>query len=156
MKVIARAACLCCFASMLCLAGDWSGWLVSAKCFASMDANRNDIERSWDGNFVVRYCTPDKDTKSFAVMRQDDSPIAFDSAGNEKAAELPLSLGNTSCISSRYRPNNSGTQLKSKELRLSRVYLAMDPAHLVCDKPRGGIDPQTIRLRVLLCDQPTQ
>ena len=93
MKVIARAACLCCFASMLCLAGDWSGWLVSAKCFASMDANRNDIERSWDGNFVVRYCTPDKDTKSFAVMRQDDSPIAFDSAGNEKAAELPLSLG---------------------------------------------------------------
>ncbi len=93
MKVIARVACLSCFASMLCLAGDWSGWLVSAKCFASMDANRNNIERSWDGNLVVRYCTPDKDTKSFVVMRQDDSPIAFDSAGNEKAAELPLSPG---------------------------------------------------------------
>ena len=93
MKVIARAACLSCFASMLCLAGDWSGWLVSAKCFASMDANRNDIERSWDANLVVRYCTPDKDTKSFVLMRNDDAPFTFDSAGNEEAAELPLSAG---------------------------------------------------------------
>lgn len=93
MKVIARAACLSCFASMLCLAGDWSGWLVSAKCFATMDHNRNDTEKSWDGNLVVRYCTPDKDTKSFAVVRQDGLPFDFDSAGNEKAAELPLSLG---------------------------------------------------------------
>jgi hypothetical protein len=93
MKVIARAACLSCFASMLCLAGDWSGWLVSSKCFASMDSNRSDTEKSWDGNLVVRYCTPDKDTKSFAVVRQDGSPFNFDSAGNEKAATLPLSLG---------------------------------------------------------------
>jgi hypothetical protein len=93
MKVIVRAACLSCFASMLCLAGDWSGWLVSAKCYASMDANRNDIERSWDANLVVRYCTPDKDTKSFIVMRNDDMPFKFDSAGNEKASALPLSLG---------------------------------------------------------------
>jgi hypothetical protein len=93
MKVIVRAACLSCFASMLCLAGNWSGWLVSAKCFTSMDHNRNDIERSWDGNLVVRYCTPDKDTKSFAVVQQDGSPFHLDSAGNEKAAGLPLSLG---------------------------------------------------------------
>jgi hypothetical protein len=93
MKLIARAACLSCFASMLCLAGDWSGWLVSAKCFASMDNNHNDIDRSRDGNLMVRYCTPDKDTKSFVVMRNDNAPFKFDSAGNEKAAELPLSLG---------------------------------------------------------------
>jgi hypothetical protein len=93
MKVFARATCLSCFASMLCCAGDWSGWLVSAKCFASMDSNRNEIETSWDANAVVRYCTPDKDTKSFVVMRNDDAPFTFDSAGNEKAAELPLSPG---------------------------------------------------------------
>jgi hypothetical protein len=93
MKVIMRAACLSCFASMLCLAGDWSGWLVSAKCMASMDANSNDIERSRDENLRVRYCTPDKDTKSFEVVRNGDSPFKFDSAGNEEAAELPLSAG---------------------------------------------------------------
>ncbi len=93
MKVIARAVCLSSFASMLCLAGDWSGWLVSAKCFASMDANHNDIERSRDENLVVRYCTPDKDTKSFAVVRNDDAPVTFDSVGNEKASGLPLSPG---------------------------------------------------------------
>lgn len=93
MKVIARALCLSCFASTLCLAGDWSGWLVSAKCFASMDNNRNDTEKSWDGNLVIRYCTPDKDTKSFSFVRNDGEHFAFDSAGNEKAAQLPLSLG---------------------------------------------------------------
>jgi len=93
MKVIARALCLSCFASTLCLAGDWSGWLVSAKCFASMDSNRTDTEKSWDENLAIRYCTPDKDTKSFAVVREDGSPFTFDSAGNEKAAQLPLSLG---------------------------------------------------------------
>jgi len=93
MRVITRALCVSCFASTLCLAGDWSGWLVSAKCFASMDSNRNDTEKSWDGNLVIRYCTPDKDTKSFAIVREDGSPFTFDSAGNEKAAQLPLSLG---------------------------------------------------------------
>ena len=93
MKVIARAACLSCFASMLCLAGDWSGWLVGAKCFASMDSNRYDTEKSWDGNLVVLYCTPDKDSGSFSVVREDGSPFHFDSAGNEKAAGLPLSPG---------------------------------------------------------------
>ena len=93
MTVIGRAFCLSCLVSTLCLAGDWSGWLVSAKCFASMETNMNDTMKSWDGNLVIRYCTPDKDTKSFAVVREDGSPFNFDSAGNEKAAELPLSLG---------------------------------------------------------------
>jgi len=93
MTVIGRAFCLSCLVSTLCLAGDWSGWLVSAKCFASMETNMNDTMKSWDGNLVIRYCTPDKDTKSFAVVREDGSPFTFDSAGNEKAAQLPLSPG---------------------------------------------------------------
>jgi hypothetical protein len=93
MRLIARAACLSCFASILCLAGDWSGWLVSARCFASMDGNRNENWSSWDGNLAIRYCAPDKDTHSFAVVREDGSAFNFDSAANEKAAALPLSLG---------------------------------------------------------------
>ena len=96
-KYLCESNCAGClplqFCSVLCLAGSWSGWLVSAKCFASMDANHNDTDRSRDGNLMVRYCTPDKDTKSFTLVRNDDSPFKFDSAGNEKAAALPLSLG---------------------------------------------------------------
>jgi|SRR5271166_3297850 len=94
MKVIAKAAFLSCFASTLCLAANWSGWLVSAKCFESMDHNRNDLlYKSSDENQMIRYCTPDKDTRSFAVVREDGTPFRFDSSGNEKAAGLPLSLG---------------------------------------------------------------
>ena len=93
MKVIARAACLSSFASVLCLAGSWSGWLVSAKCFASMDANRNSERMRWDQNLAIRYCTPDKDTKSFTVVLEDGPLFKFDSAENQKAAERQLSLG---------------------------------------------------------------
>ncbi len=118
MKVIARAACLTCFASMLCLAGDWSGWLVSAKCFASMDANRNDIENSSDANLVVRYCTPDKDTKSFVVMRNDDAPFKFDSAGNEKAGALPLSLGKHFVYFVKVSTEKVGNALKVERIRI--------------------------------------
>jgi hypothetical protein len=118
MKVIVRAACLSGFASMLCLAGDWSGWLVSAKCFASMEGNQNDIDRSRDGNLMVRYCTPDKDTKSFAVVRNDDSPFTFDSAGNEKAAGLPLSLGKHFVYFVRVSTERLGNALKVERITI--------------------------------------
>lgn len=118
MKVIARATCLFCFASMLCLAGDWSGWLVSAKCYASMDGNHNDIDRSRDGNLMVRYCTPDKDTKSFVLVRNEDSPLKFDSAGNEKAAELPLSLGKHFVYFVKVSTEKIGNALKVQRIRI--------------------------------------
>jgi hypothetical protein len=54
--------------------------------------NRNAGEVSWDGNLAIRFCTPDKKTKSFAVVRWDDgSNFNFNPVGNEKAAALPLS-----------------------------------------------------------------
>jgi hypothetical protein len=118
MKVIVRAACLSGFASMLCLAGDWSGWLVSAKCFASMEGNQNDIDRSRDGNLMVRYCTPDKDTKSFVVMRNDDSPFKFDSAGNEKASELPLSPGKHFVYFVKVSTERNGNALKVQRIKI--------------------------------------
>ena len=92
MIVILRTVGLSCLASVLGVAGTTSGWLVDSKCYASMLDNRNDAEVSWDGNLAIRYCTPDKKTKSFAVVRWDDgSHFEFNPAGNEKAAELPLS-----------------------------------------------------------------
>jgi hypothetical protein len=54
--------------------------------------NRNAGQVSWDGHLAIRYCLPDKKTKPFAVVRWDDgSNLTFNPAGNEKAAELPLS-----------------------------------------------------------------
>jgi hypothetical protein len=92
MTIILRTVFLSCLASVLGLAGTISGWLVDSKCYASMLDNRNAGEVSWDGNLAIRYCTPDKKTKSFAVVRWDDgSNFNFNPAGNEKAAELPLS-----------------------------------------------------------------
>jgi hypothetical protein len=56
--------------------------------------SRNAGEVSWDGNLAIRYCTPDKKTKSFAVVRWDDgSNFNFNPVGNEKPAGLPLSAG---------------------------------------------------------------
>ena len=94
MKVILQAVCLSCLASVLGLAGTTSGWLVDAKCYASMLDNRNAPEVSWDGNLAIRFCTPNKKTHSFAVVRSDDaSNFNLNPVGNEKAAQLPLSAG---------------------------------------------------------------
>ena len=92
MTVILRTVCFSCLASVLGLAGTTSGWLVDSKCYASMLDNRNAAEVSWDGNLAIRFCTQDKKTKSFAVVRWDDgSHFNFNPVGNEKAAALPLS-----------------------------------------------------------------
>jgi hypothetical protein len=91
MTIILRIVFLSSLASVLGLAGTISGWLVDSKCYASMLDNRNAGEVSWDGNMAIRYCAPDKKTKSFAVVRWDDgSNFNFNPAGNEKAAGLPL------------------------------------------------------------------
>jgi hypothetical protein len=69
MRLILRFACLSCLASMFGFAGTLSGWLVDSRCYVSMLDNRNEPEVSWDGNLAIRYCTPDKKTKSFSVVR---------------------------------------------------------------------------------------
>jgi len=111
MTVILRIACLSCLASVLGFAGTTSGWLVDAKCYASMLDNQNETEVSWDGNLAIRYCTPDKKTKSFAVVRWDDgSNFNFDPVGNEKAAGLPLSADKKFV----YRVNITGEMRRNK------------------------------------------
>jgi hypothetical protein len=89
MTRILRLTCLSCLVSMLGFAGELSGWLVDSKCFASLWSFRSTPEVSWDSNSAIRYCSPEKKTHSFAVVRQDDgSPLSFDPAGNEKALNL--------------------------------------------------------------------
>ena len=90
-----RLTCLSCLVSMLGFAGNLSGWLVDSKCFASLSSFSGTPESSWDANSAVRYCSPEKKTHSFAVVRQDDgSPFSFDPAGNEKVLELRVNADN--------------------------------------------------------------
>ena len=92
MTLVLRLACLWCLAS-LSFAMNISGWLVSSKCFASVEGNRGDIPSyvNWDLNGAIRYCSPNKKTKSFTVVEQNDGlPFKFDAAGNEKALALGL------------------------------------------------------------------
>ena len=90
-----RLTCLSCLVSMLGFAGNLSGWLVDSKCFASLSSFRGEQEPSWDANSAIRYCSPEKQTHSFAVVRQDDgSPFRFDPAGNEKALDLRVNADN--------------------------------------------------------------
>ena len=96
MKLIVRFTCLSFLISTLSFAETLSGWLVNSKCFSSIERNRGDIPSyvNWDLNGAIRYCSPNKHTKSFAVVRQNDGlPFRFDAAGNEKAIGLGVNAG---------------------------------------------------------------
>jgi hypothetical protein len=86
--------------------------------------NRNAGEVSWDGNLAIRYCTPDKKTRSFAVVRWDDaSNFNLNSAGNEKAAELPLSADKKFV----YRVNVTGeTRKNTVEVNAISIVVRID------------------------------
>jgi hypothetical protein len=93
MTLILRFACLLCLISTLSSAESLSGWLVNSKCFSSMERNRGDVPSyvNWDENGAIRYCSPTKKTRSFAIVRQKDGlPFQFDASGNEKAIDLGL------------------------------------------------------------------
>jgi hypothetical protein len=92
---ILRLAYLICFASMLSFAANLSGWLVNSKCYASMESNRSEPSFvNWDQNLVIRYCSPNKNTRSFAVVGQNGLSYKFDAVGNEKAIDLGLNSSN--------------------------------------------------------------
>jgi hypothetical protein len=111
MRPILRLACLSCLVSMLGVAGNLSGWLVDSKCYSSLWNFRGTIEASWDANSAIRYCSPEKKTHSFAVVRQDDGSLfSFDPAGNEKAIDLKLSASDESA----YLINVTGGTIRNR------------------------------------------
>jgi hypothetical protein len=91
MKLTMRMAALLCWSAALSLAGSWSGSLVDSKCYASEEHNVNPTDTltyvDRDGNLEIRYCSPNKKTKSFTLVLPDGS-LNLDLAGNSKAAEL--------------------------------------------------------------------
>src|SRR5580698_365004 len=93
MTLILRFACLSCLISTLSFAESLSGWLVSSKCFSSLEWNRGDVPSyvNWDENRAIRYCSPTQKTKSFAILPQNGGlPFKLDAAGKERAIDLGL------------------------------------------------------------------
>jgi hypothetical protein len=69
-----------------------TGFLVDSDCYESLERNVNpwdtntyvDRDRDWE----VRYCSPNRKTKSFTLVNHDGLSFKLDPAGNAKAAEL--------------------------------------------------------------------
>jgi hypothetical protein len=95
MKLITRIASLFCLMTPLGCATIWSGPIVDAKCYASLQNNTNPdliyIDRDFAG--MIRYCAPRARTTSFAVVEQGGIPLRLDPWGNSQAAELVRKVG---------------------------------------------------------------
>jgi hypothetical protein len=87
---IIRFSSLFSLASVLAVAGTWSGLLVDAGCFRSAEDNHNvsDSPVLKDVGLEVRLCHPKLKTHSFAIVQSDGQAVALDSASNTQAAQL--------------------------------------------------------------------
>lgn len=87
---IMRFLSLFSLASVLAVAGTWSGFLVDSGCFQSAEENHNvsDSAVLRDVGLEVRVCHPKVKTHSFAIVQSDSEAVDLDSAGNTQAAEL--------------------------------------------------------------------
>jgi hypothetical protein len=100
MEFCLRIAALFCFSSALMFAETWSGSLVDSKCFAREERNVNPTDTlthvDRDVNLEIRFCSPRRGTKSFALIQSDGTIFPLDSAGNAKAVELVQKTGRKS------------------------------------------------------------
>jgi hypothetical protein len=68
----------------------WTGPLVDAKCYGSLENNTGPdspyVDRDFTG--MIRYCSPKVKTTSFAVVQPGGIPLRLDERGNLQAAEL--------------------------------------------------------------------
>jgi hypothetical protein len=68
----------------------WTGPLVDAKCYGSLENNTGPdtpyVSRDFTG--MIRYCSPKVKTTSFAVVQSGGIPLRLDERGNAQAAEL--------------------------------------------------------------------
>ena len=95
MKPIDRAAALLGLTATLAFATTWTGPLVDAKCYASLENNTGPDSSYVDRDFtgMIRYCSPRAKTTSFAVVQPGGIPLRLDERGNSQAAELVPNTG---------------------------------------------------------------
>jgi hypothetical protein len=123
MKTTVRVAALFCWSAVLSLAGSWSGSLVDSKCYASEERNVNPTDTSTyvdrDGNLEIRYCSPNKKTKSFTLVLPDGN-FNLDPAGNAKASELVRRIGKRSPLVVVIRGEMAGKAIQVESISTAR------------------------------------
>jgi hypothetical protein len=123
MKTTVRVAALICWSAVLSLAGSWSGSLVDSKCYASEERNVNPTDTSTyvdrDGNLEIRYCSPNKKTKSFTLVLPDGN-FNLDPAGNAKASELVRRIGKRSPLVVVIRGEMAGKAIQVESISTAR------------------------------------
>src|ERR1700722_19322658 len=123
MKTTVRVAALFCWSGVLSLAGSWSGSLVDSKCYASEERNVNPTDTSTyvdrDGNLEIRYCSPNKKTKSFTLVLPDGN-FNLDPAGNAKASELVRRIGKRSPLVVVIRGEMAGKAIQVESISTAR------------------------------------
>jgi hypothetical protein len=121
---IVKVGVLIGLASVLGFAGDWSGALVNAGCYANKESNTRprDTEQNVDRNrdLEVWYCTPNAKTKSFAVVQHNGISLKLDTAGNQKAAELVRQTGKKAL----YEVQVTGNQTNKNTVAVNSISLA--------------------------------
>lgn len=124
MKLTMRVAALFCWSAVLSFAGSWSGNLVDSKCYANEERNVNPTDTltsvDRDGNLEIRYCSPNKKTKSFALVQPDGQSFIFDTVGNAKAAELVRKIGKKSPLGVVIRGEMAGKMIQVASISTER------------------------------------
>lgn len=97
MKFTIPLALLFSLSAATAFAETWSGMLVDSKCYAAevRNVNPTDTETAVDRDkgSEIRYCTPKRKTKSFAVVKPDGRALRFDSVGDAKASAYVQAAG---------------------------------------------------------------
>jgi hypothetical protein len=98
MTLTLRLAFLLSLASVMTFAASWSGALVDAECYATLQRNTKQGSHpgSMDTKRPIRYCSPKEKTKSFSVVQQSGTILNLDADGTVKARELVMKEGKKS------------------------------------------------------------
>jgi hypothetical protein len=83
-----RLAILLFCVSAVGFAGNWSGYLVDSRCWASETFAVAGPSVGRDMNMEIRYCSANARTKKFAVVLNDWGRLTLDSSGNRRACAL--------------------------------------------------------------------
>lgn len=91
-----RLTALFSLASVISLAGSWTGALVDSDCYDHLQANTShDAGHTGTNNKkAIRYCAANGKTKSYAIIQSDGSRFNLDCTGQEKAIEQALKASN--------------------------------------------------------------
>lgn len=109
-----RFALILLFTSTLASAQSWSGYLVKSSCYRNDQTNTNKYATTADRDMtmVVKQCSPNANTKSFALVLSDWSSLKLDAAGNAKAAEVVRNSGSASPLQVTVTGDRTSKQLK--------------------------------------------